>query len=108
MKDTFGAGHEEAGAACLAAVGLVAGSWHTIVVVARHELLLVDPQFAVEEMRSEERRVGIECVAGWWREAHKNADPVSFDVGREQLALDPGRDLFPFRLGPLLLRSQQG
>jgi len=29
------------------------------------------------------------------------ADAVPLRVGREQLAFDPGRDLFPFRLGPL-------
>ena len=31
---------------------------------------------------------------------------MPFRVGREQLAFDPGRDLFPFRLGPLLRRRQ--
>jgi quercetin dioxygenase-like cupin family protein len=35
------------------------------------------------------------------RETYQHADAVPFRVGREQLAFDPGRDLFPFRLGPL-------
>jgi hypothetical protein len=40
------------------------------------------------------------------REAYQHADAVPFRVGREQLAFDPGRDLFPFRLGPLPRRRQ--
>ena len=40
------------------------------------------------------------------REAYEHADPVPFRVGREQLAFDPGRDLFPFRLGPLPRRRR--
>jgi len=40
------------------------------------------------------------------REAYQHADAVPFRVGREQLAFDPGRDLFPFRLGPLPRRRK--
>jgi hypothetical protein len=40
------------------------------------------------------------------REAYQHADAVPLRVGREQLAFDPGRDLFPFRLGPPPPRRQ--
>src|SRR5689334_11225748 len=40
-------------------------------------------------------------VTGAGREAYQHANSVPCGVGREQLAFDPGRDLFPFRLGPL-------
>src|SRR5204862_2172636 len=100
MKDIFGAGDEEAGAARLAPDALVAGSWRTIVVVARHELLLVDPQFAIEEMQLFCTRMSMRWVTSAQRQAHHHADPGSLHFGREQLAFDPGRDLFPFRLGP--------
>src|SRR5204862_6247869 len=105
MKDIFGAGDEEAGAARLAPDALVAGSWRTIVVVARHELLLVDPQFAVEEMQLFNARMRMRRVAGARREAYQHADPVPFRIGREQLAFAPGRDLSPFRLRPSLFAS---
>src|ERR1051326_1201874 len=103
MKDIFGAGDEDAGAAGLAPDALVAGSGRTVVVVAWHELLLVDPQFAIEEMQLFDARMRMRRVTGAGRQAHQHADPVPYHVGREQLAFDPGRDLLPFRLGPSLL-----
>src|SRR5205814_10531435 len=87
----------------LAPDALVARSRRTVIVVAREELLLVDPQFAVEKMQLFDTGMGMRRVAGTRREAHQHADPVPFRVGRQQLAFDPGRDLFPFRLGPSLL-----
>src|ERR1700738_4067105 len=50
-KGIFGAGDEDAGAARLAPDALVARSRRTVVVVARDELALVDPQLTVEEMQ---------------------------------------------------------
>src|SRR5882672_9010715 len=46
-------------------------------------------------------RMRMRGVARAGREAYQHADAVPLRVGREQLAFDPGRDLFPFRLGPL-------
>jgi hypothetical protein len=40
------------------------------------------------------------------RKAYQHADPVPLRVGREQLAFNPGRDLFPFQLGPPRQRGQ--
>jgi hypothetical protein len=65
--------------------------------VARQELARVDPQLAIEKMGGITR-------AG--RRAYRHANPLPFGVGGEQLAFDPGRDLFPFRLGPALRRRQ--
>ena len=101
-KGIFGAGDENTGAAGLAPDALVARSRRTVVVVARDELALVDPQLAVEEMQLFHARMSMRGVTRAGREAHQHADPVPFRVGREQLAFDSGRDLFPFRLGPLL------
>src|SRR5262245_44853780 len=50
-KGIFGAGDENTGAACLTPDALVARRRRTVVVVARDELALVDPQFTVEEMQ---------------------------------------------------------
>src|SRR5437763_11572441 len=93
MKDIFGAGDEEAGAARLAPDALVARSRRTVIVIAGHELLLVDPQFTDEEMQLFNAIMGMHRVAGAGREAHQHADPMPFRIGREQLAFDPGRDL---------------
>ena len=49
-KDVFGAGDEKTGAAGLAPDALVARPRRTVVVVARVELALVDPQLTIEEM----------------------------------------------------------
>ena len=50
-RTSVGAGDENAGAARLAPDALVARSRRTVVVVARDELALVDPQLTVEEMQ---------------------------------------------------------
>ena len=50
-KDIFGTGDENAGAASLAPDALVARAGRTIVVVAREELPLVDPQLTVKEIQ---------------------------------------------------------
>src|SRR5438874_7290980 len=59
MKDIFGAGDEDAGAARLAPDALVACSRRTVIVIAGHELLLVDPQFTIEEMQLFDASVGM-------------------------------------------------
>src|SRR2546421_9918191 len=97
-QNVFGAGDEKTGAARLAPDALVARSRRTVVVVARKELALVDPQLTVEEMQLFHARMRMGGVARAGREAHQHADPVPLRVGREQLAFNPGRDLFPFRL----------
>src|SRR5205085_8320146 len=94
------------GAAGLAPDALVARSRRTGVVVAGDELALVDPQLAVEKMQLFHARMRMRGIARTRREANQHADPVLFGVGREQLALDPRRDLLPWRLG-LLRREGQ-
>src|SRR5207248_9243920 len=106
LQNIFGAGGEKTGAARLAPDAVVARSRRTVVVVARKELALVDPQLAVEEMQLFDARMRMRRITRAGREAYQHADPVSFRVGREQLAFDPGRDLFPFRFGPLPRRRQ--
>ena len=78
----------------------------TIVVVARDELALVDPQLAVEEMQLFHARMRMRWVARAGREAYQHADKVPFLIGREQLAFDPRCDLLPVRLGPLPRRRR--
>ena len=51
-------------------------------------------------------RMRMRGVARAGREAHQHADPLPLRVGRKQLAFDPGRDLFPVRLGPLPRRRR--
>src|SRR4029077_7897297 len=105
-QNVLGAGNENTGAACLTPDALVACSRRTIVVVARDELALVDPQFTVEEMQLFYARMRMRGVTRAGREAYQHADAVPFRVGREQLASDLRRDLFPFRLAPLPGRRQ--
>ncbi len=40
------------------------------------------------------------------REAYQHAHSMPFSIGREPFAFDPRRNLFPFRLRPLLSRRQ--
>src|SRR5688572_1787809 len=105
-KDIFGTGNENAGAASLAPDALVAGARRTIVVVAREELPLVDPQLTVKEIQLFCACMSMRRVSHARRETYQHADPVPFDIGREQLTFDPRRDLFPFRIGPLARRRQ--
>src|SRR6185369_6032610 len=99
-KGILGAGDKNAGAACLAPDALVARSRRAVVVVAREELTLVDPQLTVEQMQFFHARMTMRWITRAGRQAYQHADPVPFRVGREQLAFDPGRDLLPVRLGP--------
>src|SRR5437762_1845642 len=94
-QNVLGAGDEKTGAARLAPDALVARSRRTVVVVAREELALVDPQLTVEEMQLFYARMGVRWVTRARREPHQHADPVPFRVGREQLAFDAGCYLFP-------------
>src|SRR6185503_14001738 len=105
-KNIFGTGDENAGAAGLAPDALVARARCTVVVVAREELAFVDPQLTVEEMQLFYACMSMRGVTGAGREAYQHANPVSCGIGREQLAFDPGRNLFPFRLGPLPRQRQ--
>src|ERR1041384_3434418 len=106
-KGILGAGDQHAGAAGLAPDALVAHARRTIVVVAREEFALVDPQFSVEEMQLFDARMCMCWVTRARRETYQHTDPLPFCIGREQLAFDSRRDLFPFRLGPLLYRRQE-
>src|SRR5437588_9563955 len=99
-QNVLGAGDEKTGAARLAPDALVARSRRTVVVVARKELALVDPQLTVKEMQLFDACVSMRRITRAGLQAHQHADPMPFGVSREQLAFDPGRDRFPFRLGP--------
>ena len=50
----------------------------TVVVVARDELALVDPQFTVEKMQLFDARMGVRRVTRAGRQAHQHADPMPF------------------------------
>src|SRR6266513_4665803 len=97
-QNVLGAGDEKTGAARLAPDALVARSRRTVVVVARKELALIDPQLTVEKMQLFCARVGMRRVTRARCEAYQHADPVPFRVGREQLAFDSGRDRQSTRL----------
>src|ERR1700751_5069203 len=105
-QNVFSAGDEDAGAACLTPDTLVAVSRRPVIVVPREQLAIVDPQLSVEEMQLFCAGMVMRRVTGAGREAYQHADPVPLRVGRQQLAFDPGRDLFPFRLGPPSCRRQ--
>src|SRR6185503_20812296 len=105
-KNIFGTGDENAGAAGLAPDALVAGARCTVVVVAREELAFVDPQLTIQEMQFFYAGMSMRGVTGAGREANQHANPVPCGVGRKQLAFDSGRNLFPFRLGPMSRRRQ--
>ena len=105
-KDIFGTGDEKAGAARLAPGALVARAWRTIVVVAREELALVDPQLTVKEIQLFCTGMSMRRVPRARCETHQHADAVSFDVSPERLDFDAWRDLFPFRLSSLARRGQ--
>src|SRR6185295_9608798 len=105
-QNVLGTGDENAGATGLAPDALVASARCTVVVVAREELAFVDPQLTVEEMQLFYACMSMRGVTGAGREAYQHAYLMLFGVGREQLAFDPGRDLFPFRLGPLPRQRQ--
>src|SRR6185295_10402871 len=105
-KNIFGTGDENAGAAGLAPNALVTCARCTVVVVAREELAFVDPQLTVEEMQLFYACMSMRGVSGAGRETYQHANPVPCGVGRQQLAFDPGRNLFPFRFGPLRRRRQ--
>src|SRR4051812_33662098 len=85
-QNVFGAGDEKTGAARLAPDPFVACSRRTVVVVARKELALVDPQLTVEQMQFFDARMRMRGVNRTRRESYQHADPVPFGVGREQLA----------------------
>src|SRR5689334_22921380 len=95
-KNIFGTGDENAGAAGLAPDELVARAGCTVVVVAREEFALVDPQLSVEEMQLFYACMSMRRVSGAGREAYEHANSMPFCVGREQLAFDSGRNLYPF------------
>ena len=82
-KDIFDTGNEEASAARLAPDVLVACTRRTVVVVAREELALVDPQLTVQEMQFFYACMSVRRVSRAGREAYQHADPMPFRVGRE-------------------------
>ena len=82
-KNVLGAGDEKTGAARLAPDALIACARRTVIVVAREELALVDPQFAGEEVQLFGVRMCMRRVPGAGRQAYQHADPVPFGVGRE-------------------------
>src|ERR1043166_7894227 len=51
-------------------------------------------------------RMSMRGVSGAGREAYQHANSMPFGVGRQQLAFDPGRNLYPVRLEPLLRQRQ--
>src|SRR6185295_8230451 len=85
---------------------IVTRSRRTVVVVSREELALVYPQLTIQEMQLFYVRMRMPWITRAGRKAYQHADPVPLRVGREQLAFNPGRDLFPFRLGPPPRRRQ--
>src|SRR5687768_10971227 len=106
MQNVISVGDEDASATRLTPDVLITCAGRTVVVIAGEELAFVDPQLTVEEMQFFYARVRMRRVTRSGRKAYQHADAVPFGVGREQLAFDPRRDLFPFRLGPLLFRRQ--
>src|SRR5205807_7093341 len=79
-----------------------------VIVIARKEFALVDPQFTVKEMQLFYARVPMRYVTPAWRQPNHHTYPFSYRVGREQLALNAWRDLSPFRLRPMLRRRWHG
>src|SRR5688500_1674227 len=93
----FSTGHEHAGAAGLAPDTLVAGAWDRPVVIPGVELAIVDPQLAGEQVQLLYAGVGVRRILTARHEAHQHAHYVLFGVGREPLAGNARRDVFPGR-----------
>src|SRR5690349_1967651 len=72
-KRILGAGDEDAGAAGLAPDPIVRGARRAVIIVARHELALVDPQLAVEEMQLFDPGMRMRGIARTRREADQHA-----------------------------------
>src|SRR4029453_15573297 len=102
MQDVLRTGNENAGTASLTPDPFITIPGRAVVVVARHELAFVDQQFAVEQMQFFYARMSVRRVACARRKPYQHAYPMSFRVTREQLAFDPGRNPFPFRVKPPL------
>jgi len=86
LQDVAERSHEDARAARLAPHATVAGAGLAAVVVARIELPIVDPQFAVEQVQLFDAGVDVRRVSGSGGEPNQHADAFLRDVGREQLA----------------------
>jgi hypothetical protein len=108
MQDVLCTCHEQAGAAGAAEHALVAGARGAVVVFAGVKRAPVDRQFAVEQMQLLGPGMRMGRIARAGRQAHQHADPASFAVVRQKLALDAGRDLLPLRLRPPSGGRRQG
>ncbi len=93
---------KHARAASFAPDAVVASAGRCVVVVAREELALIDPQLPLEEMQFFHAGMGMSRVTRAGREAYQHADLLPLRVGRKQLAFNPRCNLFPFWLSPPL------
>src|ERR1041385_804067 len=98
VQNVIGTGDEETGAARLAPDALIARARRTVVVIARDELAVFDPQLTVEEKQFFDPGMSMRGIARIRRETHQHADPMPFGVGGEELAFDPGGNRLPCRL----------
>ena len=71
-------------------------------VIAGIQLLGINHQFAVKQMQFFPSRVALRRVFSSWRKPDQHADALFLLIGREQLAGNAGRRLFPFWLCPYL------
>src|SRR5262245_2727829 len=99
-KPVSGGGEEHARAAGLAPDPLVAGTGLSPVVVARIQLLVVDPELAVQQIQLFDPGMGVRRIGGPRREAYEHADAVFVGIRREQLEGEAGRGFFPLRFSP--------
>ena len=71
-------------------------------VIAGIQLLGINHQFTVKQMQFFQSRMAMRRVFSSWRKPDQHADAAFLLIGREQLARNAGRRLFPFWLRPPL------
>src|ERR1051326_1285979 len=95
----FGGGEKNARATGFAPHPMIDAARFRPDVIARIKLLVIDHQFAVEQMQLFSSRVAVRRIVRPRRQAHQHADAVFCRIRGEHFDGDAGRRLFPFRLG---------
>src|SRR5215471_4266694 len=92
-------GEENAGAAGLTPDTMIDGSCLSPDIVAGIKLLLIDHQFAVEQVHLFNSCMAMRRIVGARREPYQHTHPSFLGIRREQFDGNAGRCLFPFRHG---------
>jgi hypothetical protein len=84
----------------------IARTCRRVAIITRNELAFVDPKFAIEQVQLFITGMTMGRIPCAWRKTDQHADPASFRIDCQQLAFNAGRNVRPFRLGPLWSRRR--